>query len=73
VSGSRVTSHRRVRRRPRRRPRASDSDVFVDAFLNHFAERHPSIAAGSGLHMFDDRLEDFSAAGVAAEVEAWKG
>lgn len=47
--------------------------MFVDAFLNHFAERHPSIAAGSGLHMFDDRLEDFSAAGVAAEVEAWKG
>lgn len=54
-------------------PKAERFDVFVDAFLNHFAERHPAIAAGNGLHMFDDRLEDFSAAGVAAEVEAWKG
>jgi uncharacterized protein (DUF885 family) len=54
-------------------PKAERFDAFVDAFLNHFAERHPSIAAGNGLHMFDDHLEDFSAAGVAAEVEAWKG
>jgi len=53
--------------------RAERFDGFVDAFLNHFAERHPSIAAGNGLHMFDDRLEDFSAAGVAAEIAAWKG
>ena len=52
--------------------KAERFDVFVDAFLNHFAERHPSIAAGNGLHLFDDRLEDFSASGVAAEIEAWK-
>ena len=53
--------------------KAERFDGFVDAFLNHFAERHPSIAAGNGLHLFDDRLEDFSAAGVAAEIAAWKG
>ena len=48
-------------------------EVFVDAFLAHFAERHPSIAAGNGLHLHDDRLEDFSALAIMAEVEAWKG
>ncbi len=48
-------------------------DAFVDAFLGHFAERHPSIAAGNGIHRYDDRLEDLSATAVAAEIEAWKG
>lgn len=47
-------------------------DVFVDAFLGHFAERHPSIAAGNGIHVYDDRLEDFSAAAVTAEIAGWK-
>ncbi len=47
-------------------------DAFVDAFLEHFAARHPSIAAGNGLHIYDDRLEDFSAQAVAAEVEGWQ-
>lgn len=47
-------------------------DAFVDAFLDHFASHHPSIAAGNGLHMYDDRLEDMSAAAVAREAEAWK-
>ena len=47
-------------------------DAFVDAFLDHFASRHPSIAAGNGLHVYDDRLEDFSAASVASEVAVWK-
>lgn len=47
-------------------------DVFVDAFLDHFARHHPSIAAGNGIHVYDDRLEDFSAAAVAGEIDAWK-
>ena len=47
-------------------------DVFVDAFLDHFAERHPSIAAGNGIHVHDERLEDFSASAIATEVEGWK-
>src|SRR6185295_6346474 len=34
-----------------------------------FAARHPSIAAGNGIHTHDAALDDFSAGGVAAEVE----
>ncbi len=47
-------------------------DVFVDAFLEHFASRHPSIAAGNGLHQHDDTLEDFSASAVNTEIGEWK-
>ena len=43
---------------------------FVDRYLDDFARRHPSIAAGNGIHDHDDRLDDFSAAGIAAEVKA---
>src|SRR6185503_3772309 len=42
----------------------------VDRYLDDFARRHPSIAAGNGIHDHDDRLDDFSAAGIAAEVKA---
>ena len=41
---------------------------FVDQYLDAFARRHPSIAAGNGIHAHDDRLEDFSAAGISAEI-----
>ena len=44
--------------------------ALVDEYLDQFARRHPSIAAGNGIHGYDDRLEDFSAAAIAAEV-AW--
>ncbi|MEZ5417554.1 MAG: DUF885 family protein [Vicinamibacterales bacterium] len=47
-------------------------DAFVDAVLDHFASHHPSIAAGNGLHQYDDRLEDFSASAVAGEIDGWK-
>jgi hypothetical protein len=43
---------------------------FVDRYLDSFARRHPSIAAGNGIHDHDGRLDDFSAAGIAAEIEA---
>jgi hypothetical protein len=43
---------------------------FVDRYLDDFARRHPSIAAGNGIHDHDDRLDDFSAVGIAAEVKA---
>lgn len=43
--------------------------AFVDAWLEGFAARHPSIAAGNGLHAHDDALEDFSAAAVAREID----
>lgn len=46
--------------------------AFVDRYLDDFARRHPSIAAGNGLHQHDDLLDDFSAEGIAAEIAALK-
>jgi len=43
---------------------------FVDRYLDDFARRHPSIAAGNGIHDHDDRLDDFTAAGIASEISA---
>lgn len=45
---------------------------FVDRYLDDFARRHPSIAAGNGLHDHDDLLDDFSATAIHAEVAALK-
>jgi uncharacterized protein (DUF885 family) len=45
---------------------------FVDTYLDDFARRHPSIAAGNGLHAHDDGLDDFSAAAITAEIAALK-
>ncbi len=44
--------------------------ALVDEYLDQFARRHPSIAAGNGIHTHDGELEDFSAPAIAAEV-AW--
>ena len=43
---------------------------FVDRYLDDFAKRHPSIAAGNGLHQHDDRLDDFSARAIQLEIAA---
>jgi hypothetical protein len=43
---------------------------FVDAYLDRFAQYHPSIAAGNGVHVHDGQLEDFSASSITAEI-AW--
>lgn len=45
---------------------------FVDRYLDDFASRHPSIAAGNGLHQHDDLLEDFSADAIRDEIAALK-
>ena len=45
---------------------------FVDRYLDGFARRHPSIAAGNGLHDHDDLLDDFSAQAIAAEIATLK-
>jgi uncharacterized protein (DUF885 family) len=45
---------------------------FVDRYLDEFAQRHPSIAAGNGIHDHDDRLDDFSAAAITREIAALK-
>ena len=42
----------------------------IDQWFDAFARRHPSIAAGNGLHTYDDRMEDFSAAAMTREVAA---
>lgn len=50
---------------------ARSSEAFtrlVDEYLDDFARRHPSIAAGNGLHQHDGLLEDFSAIAVEQEV-----
>lgn len=41
---------------------------FVDRYLHRFAQFHPSIAAGNGVHDYDGELEDFSARSVANEL-----
>ncbi len=52
---------------------ATPFEAFVDRFLDEFARQHPSIAAGNGLHQFDDRLEDFSAPAIQKEIAMWRG
>ncbi len=42
---------------------------MVDEYLDQFARRHPSIAAGNGIHTHDGILEDFSAGAIAAEMD----
>lgn len=46
--------------------------TLVDQYLDDFARRHPSIAAGNGIHAHDDLLDDFSAAGVEREIAELK-
>ena len=45
---------------------------FVDHYLADFTARHPSIAAGNGLHDADGTLDDFSADAIAREIAALK-
>jgi uncharacterized protein (DUF885 family) len=45
---------------------------FVDDYLDDFARRHPSIAAGNGIHAHDDLLDDFSAAAIKSEITKLK-
>jgi uncharacterized protein (DUF885 family) len=42
--------------------------AMVDEYLDQFAARNPSIAAGNGIHTHDGTLEDFSAPAIAAQV-----
>ena len=47
--------------------------ALVDEYLDQFARRHPSIAAGNGIHAHDGELEDFSAPAIAAEIDWLRG
>ncbi|MBY0489683.1 MAG: DUF885 domain-containing protein [Gemmatimonadaceae bacterium] len=65
----------RDRSRPSPTPSQSADARFqaaVDRWLDAFARRHPSIAAGNGLHQYDGTMEDMSAAGIAREIAALK-
>ncbi len=46
--------------------------AFVDRYLDDFTRRHPSIAAGNGLHGADSTLDDFSADAIAREISELK-
>jgi len=51
-------------------PQSAEFARFVDGYLDAFAQRHPSIAAGNGIHDHDDRLEDFSQGAITREIGA---
>ena len=49
-------------------PRFSSFSAAVDLYLDTFAQFHPSIAAGNGLHTHDDLLEDYSLNSISKET-----
>jgi uncharacterized protein (DUF885 family) len=53
-------------------PQSAGFARFVDRYLDDFARRHPSIAAGNGLHQHDGLLDDFSVAAITREIAALK-
>lgn len=53
-------------------PQSAAFARFVDNYLDSFARRHPSIAAGNGLHQHDDTLDDFSRDAIRSEIVALK-
>ncbi len=44
--------------------------AVVDQYLDDFARRHPSIAAGNGIHGHDDLLDEYTAKGIGLEISA---
>ena len=57
---------------PRPSPGNAEFAAFVDQYLLGFARRHPSIAAGNGIHDYDGTLDDFSAAAITREITELK-
>src|SRR5713226_4635870 len=45
---------------------------LVAEYLQDLHSRRPTLAAASGVHIWDGQLEDFSAAAIAAEISAIK-
>src|SRR6185503_15165661 len=56
-------------------PAANDAalQTAVDAFMDGWFERNPVAAANAGKHEYDGKLPDWSAAGLAANIEWLKG
>ncbi len=48
---------------------SSEWDSFADQFIEGFLVAHPVFAVQAGRHEFDGQLPDWSAAGIAAEIE----
>ncbi|MFY9555213.1 MAG: hypothetical protein WAV47_10925, partial [Blastocatellia bacterium] len=51
---------------------ASKFPKLVTDYLLDMHSRHPSLAAASGIHAWDGRLEDYSGAAIADEISAIK-
>jgi uncharacterized protein (DUF885 family) len=51
---------------------ASDFPKLVGEYIEDLYARHPNIAAASGIHAWDGRLEDYSAPAIANEAAAIK-
>ncbi len=48
----------------------AEFDKLVDEFFDVYFQHHPTQGTAAGFHQYDSKLEDFSSAGVAAEVSA---
>lgn len=51
---------------------AADYPKLVDEYMTDLYSRHPNIAAATGLHAWDGRLEDLSSGAISDEVSAIK-
>src|SRR5450432_90489 len=51
-------------------PSKAGFDKLVDDFFEVFFQHHPSQGTAAGFHQYDAKLEDFSRAGVDAEIAA---
>jgi uncharacterized protein (DUF885 family) len=51
---------------------AADFPKLVNDYLLDLHARHPALAAASGIHAWDGRLEDYSSGAMAAEIDAIK-
>jgi uncharacterized protein (DUF885 family) len=53
-------------------PANSQFNVVIDEYFDLLFQFHPSEATADGFHQYDDKLEDFTAAGVQRETAALK-
>src|SRR2546426_5653475 len=52
--------------------RGSAMSQFVDEYFNAYFEWNPSAATSLGLHQYDEKIEDYSAAEIAQRIEDLK-
>src|SRR5438128_8955939 len=49
--------------------RGSAMSQFIDDYFNAYFEWNPSAATSVGLHEYDEKIEDYSAAAIAKRIE----